>query len=519
MSSATASPRNRGRRWIFVSTAIAGAAVALAATLLVLNWPFTQAVVTKTLENRFAREVKIRNFRSTYFPPGFVAEGLDFLPRKRKDLPPLISVETLTLRGSYTGLLRIHTLVNDVQLTGLHVRVPPQNPEASHQTFPLTNSTSGRALTIGELTTDGAVVEFLSNQPAEDRFILRIDHLTLDNVGDNGPVAFHARFNSPTPPGEIRSDGRFGPWNEDDPASTEISGSYTYGNAKLGVFKGIDGTLSSQGNFSGTLGHIDAEGNVDVPDFHVSGSAHQEHLASNFRAVVDGIKGDTYLSRIESHFGRTMVISQGTVNGHPGQHGKTVTLTISVTQGRIEDLLRLFTGSAQAAETGDVRLQTKVELAPGPQPFLKRLRLDGEFGISSGSFTAPGIQEPLNRLAESAGGETKGQEQADTSIVLSNLKGNVSASGGIAKLSKISFTEPGTLAEIDGTYNLVDNRLDLRGVLHTSGKLADTKSGFTSLVLKALTPLLKKKSMTVVPFVIKGTSSHPSVALDLAAKR
>jgi hypothetical protein len=103
--------------------------------------------------------------------------------------------------------------------------------------------------------------------------------------------------------------------------------------------------------------------------------------------------------------------------------------------------------------------------------------------------------------------------------VLSNLKGNVSASGGIAKLSKISFTEPGTLAEIDGTYNLVDNRLDLRGVLHTSGKLADTKSGFTSLVLKALTPLLKKKSMTVVPFVIKGTSSHPSVALDLAAKR
>ena len=208
MSSVPASARNRGRRWIFVSTAVAGVGAALVAILLVSNWPFTQAVVTKTLENRFAREVKIRNFRSTYFPPGFVAEGIDFLPRKRKDLPPLISVETLTLRGSYTGLLRIHTLVNDVQLAGLHVRVPPQNPDASHQTFPLTNSTSGRALTIGEITTDGAVVEFLSNQPAEDRFILQIDHLTLDDVGDNGPVAFHARLQQPSASGEsAQTDG------------------------------------------------------------------------------------------------------------------------------------------------------------------------------------------------------------------------------------------------------------------------------------------------------------------------
>jgi hypothetical protein len=198
---------------------------------------------------------------------------------------------------------------------------------------------------------------------------------------------------------------------------------------------------------------------------------------------------------------------------------KTVLLTMSVPGGRIEDLLRLFTGSARPAESGNVRLQTKVELAPGPQAFLRRLRLDGGFGISSGHFTAPEIQEPVNRLAKSARGENKDQEQADTSIVLLNLKGNVSVSGGIATFSKISFTEPGTVAEIEGRYNLVDKKLDLRGVLHTSGKLADTRSGFKSLVLRALGPFMKKKSITVVPFVIKGTSSDPSFALDLAAKR
>jgi len=507
------------RRWILVSAAVLALAVMLGALLLALNWPFTQTAVTKALEDRFARDVKIRKFRSTYFPPGCVAEGIEFLHRVRKDLPPLITVQTLTIRAGYTGLLRIHKQVNDVQVAGLHVLVPPKSPGAPRQTFPLTNSTSGKTLGIGEITTDDAVLEFISEQPVEDRFTLRIDHLTLDHVGESDPVTFHALFKNTEPPGEVRSDGRFGPWNDDDPASSELSGSYTYEHVKLGVFEGISGTLSSQGKFSGTLGHIDAEGDIDVPDFKVAGSAHEVHLASTFQAVIDGTNGDTYLTRVESHFGRTAVISQGDVKGHSGQHGKTVMLTMSVSQGRIEDLLRLFTGSARPAETGELQLQTKVELPPGPQGFLKRLRLDGDFGIGGGRFTDAKIQMPVNRLAESAHGEAKKQEEVDPATVLSNLKGHFSANGGVAKLSKISFTEPGTLAEIEGTYNLVGKKVNLRGVLHTNGKLADTASGFKSVVLKALSPFMKKKSVTVVPFVITGTSSDPSFALDLDAKR
>jgi hypothetical protein len=492
--------------------------LAAAAVVVVLNWPFTQAAVSKALADRFARDVKIGTFRSTYFPPGCVAENIEFLHRERKDLPPLITVQTLTIRTGFSGLLRIHKLVTDVQVAGLHVLVPPKNPNAARQTFPLTNSTSGKTLTIGEITADDAVLEFISDQPVEERFTLRIDHLRLDQVGQNDPVMFHAQFSNTEPPGEIHSDGQFGPWNENDPGSTKLSGSYTYQHVKLAAFEGIAGTLSSQGKFSGTLGHIDAEGDIDVPDFKVT-SGHVVHLASNFHAVVDGTNGDTYLTRVESHFGRTTVISQGDVKGHPGQHGKTAMLSMSVSQGRIDDLLRLFTGSALPAETGDVRLQTKVELPPGPQAFLRRLRLDGELGIGSGRFSSPKAQVPVNRLAESAHGETKDQEEVDPSTVLSNLKGHFSANGGIAKLSEVSFTEPGTLAEINGTFNLVDKTLNLRGVLTTNGKLADTTSGFKSVVLKALGPLIKKKSVTVVPFAITGTSSHPSFALELAAKR
>jgi hypothetical protein len=518
-SSATGQTRHGIRHWIWAGAGVVAAGVAVIIILLALNWPFTEAAVAKTLQDRFAREVRIRKFRGTFFPPGCVAEGVDFLHRKRKDLPPLITVESLTLRTGYTGLFRITKLIDYVKVTGLHLRVPPKNPDTTQETFPLTNSVSGKTLVIGEITTDNAVVEFLDKQLQEDKFVLKIDHLTLDHVAQSDPVTFHARFNNTEPPGEIRSDGQFGPWNDDDPGSTQLSGSYTYEHVKLGVFEGIAGTLSSQGKFSGTLGHINAEGSVDVPDFAVSGSKHPDHLASNYQAVIDGTNGDTFLTRAESHFRKTTILSQGDVKGHTGQHGKTVMLTMSVAQGRIEDLLHLFTGSTQPAEIGDVRLQTKVQLPPGPQGFLRRLRLEGDFGIGSGYFTNREIQEPVNRLAESARGESKQHEEADQSTVLSNLRGHVSAKGGIATLSKTSFTEPGTFAEMEGTYNLVDNKVNLRGVLHTNGKLADTKTGFKSLVLKAMGPFLKKKSVTVVPFEITGTASDPSFALALTGKR
>ena len=56
----------------------------------------------------------------------------------------------------------------------------------------------------------------------------------------------------------------------------------------MGVFEGIAGTLSSQGKFDGKVDHIQAEGAVDVPDFHVSGSKRVVHLSNEFQALVDG---------------------------------------------------------------------------------------------------------------------------------------------------------------------------------------------------------------------------------------
>ena len=70
-----------------------------------------------------------------------------------------------------------------------------------------------------------------------------------------------------------------------------------------------------------------------------------------------------------------------------------------------------------------------------------------------------------------------------------------------------------------GTFNLLNNSVDIQGVLQTDGKLSDATSGFKALIVNVLTPLMKKKRVTIVPFTIKGTSSHPEFGLDLDRKR
>ena len=169
-------------RWIVAGLASLLLVLAIAATLLIVNWPFTEPAVAKALEDRFARNVKIATFRRTYFPPGFIAQDVQFLHRKRQDLPPLITVQTLTVRASYFGLLRIHQQLNTVQIAGLHVIIPPKSPDGTRQVFPLTTSVSGKNLAIGEIATDNAVLEFMPRQRGADRFVLKIDHLVLDHV-------------------------------------------------------------------------------------------------------------------------------------------------------------------------------------------------------------------------------------------------------------------------------------------------------------------------------------------------
>ena len=141
--------------------------------------------------------------------------------------------------------------------------------------------------------------------------------------------------------------------------------------------------------------------------------------------------------------------------------------------------------------------------------------MDGDFGIGAGQFTSPATQDSIDRLSQSAQGESKKEEDEDPSTALSNLRGHVSVKDGVARFSRVSFSFTGASATLEGTWGLIDHRFDMHGTLLTSGRLSETTSGFKALIVKALTPFLKKHhSVKVVPFRITGPSGDPAITLD-----
>src|SRR5262249_35433666 len=104
---------------------------------------------------------------------------------------------------------------------------------------------------------------------------------------------------------------------------------------------------------------------------------------------------------------------------------------------------------------------------------------------------------------------------SDPRTVFSQIQGKIGVRDGTATISDAKLAAPGIDAAVSGSYNLVDQQIDLRGTLDTRGHLSDTTSGFKAVVLKAVTSLFQKKGRArIIPFRITGTYGNESVGLD-----
>jgi hypothetical protein len=72
---------------------------------------------------------------------------------------------------------------------------------------------------------------------------------------------------------------------------------------------------------------------------------------------------------------------------------------------------------------------------------------------------------------------------------------------------------------MEGTYNLITEKIDLHGTLRTEASPSKTTSGVKALMLKVLNPFFKKTPVGyVMPVKITGTYEHPLFGLDLLDK-
>jgi hypothetical protein len=485
---------------------IAFVVLILAALFCTGMWPFGSRSIKEDLAEASDSIVGYRNFRRIYFPfPGCVVEGLSFEHGETSD-PPLIRIEKLIVRGSYLSLITRH--VPRVTVEGMVVAIPPFGTK---QTFHTQHSKT----VIDEVLVRGAVVEFESSDPEKGPLRFEVHQSSLQNVGWSGPMRYRLKVHNPEPPGEIDVSGEFGLWRKDDPGETPLSGDYTFDHADLGVYRGIAGILTSKGKFGGPLKHIDIDGFTDIPDFEVTSGGHPVELITQFSAYVDARHGDTFLKRVDAHFWRTHVVAEGSIAGIRGRKGKTALIALTSQEGRIQDVLGLFVKASRAPMSGKIALKAKVEMPPGKEPFLGRVKLQGAFGVDAGTFTKSATQNDVNKLSAGARGESK-EEKDDPETVLSDLRGQVKLEKGTADFSDLSFGVPGAMAQMHGKYSVITHKVDLHGTMRVDSKISNTTTGVKALLLKVMDPIFKKKKKgEIVPVHIGGTYEHPQYGLDV----
>jgi len=409
--------------------------------------------------------------------------------------------------------------VRRIRAEGLRVLVPPRGSGEQFQKF------KRSTFVIDDLIADGAVLEVGSRDSSKQPLRFSFHNFVISNVGSDGPASFQARLSNPEPPGEITTSGKFGPWNPDDVGKVTVSGDYLFQQADLGVFRGIAGVLSSSGKFSGTVNRIEVQGVTDTPRFQVASSSHPMQLQTQFHAVVNGENGDTFLQQVATTFWKTTVRSEGSVAGKAGQTGKSASNELWTNDGRIQDLLLLFVRAQRAPMSGIVSFHAAVSIPPGKRPFLEKVELQGDFGIDAGSFSKSATQEGINHLSAGALSDKDKKDdkdkddKEDAATVLSDLKGHVLLRGGTARFSNLSFSVPGALAQMEGTYNLITEKIDLHGTLRTDSAPSNTTHGIKSAMLKVLQPFFKKKKAGyLMPVKITGTYEHPNFGMDLSAE-
>jgi len=469
----------------------------------------------KMLEDRFESQVEIQDLRVALFP-SVSLEGSWLVLRHhgRTDVPPLIVIKQFRTHESWLVLLGRPWHLQSVQLHGLSIHIPPRTSGAKPQTQP--RKGLGIPVQVDELTSDDTELEIIPNDPGKRSHIFAIHRLTMHSVGLGRSAPFQVALTNDTPPGEINAQGQFGPWNRDDPRETPLSASYTFDHADLGVFRGIAGTLSSEGKFGGILEKIEVEGETTVPDFEVRISGHPVLLKTKFSATVDGTNGNTFLHPVIASFGHSSLTCNGEVVKATKGKGREILLNVVASNARLEDLLTLAVKGAKPLMTGWVNLKTRFDLPPGKEEVTEKLRLKGQFGIGHGQFTSEEIRGKIEGLSRRGQGKP---DDEDAGSAVTQLAGRFALKEGLITLSGLTFHVTGATVQLDGSYALQDEAMDFHGKLRLDARLSQMTTGFKSFLLKPFDPFFRKHGETELPIKITGTRTRSSFGLDFHRKK
>ncbi len=496
------------------------ALMALAGGATVVFWWRIQEVVreesVRRLEEHFNATAQLESLTLSIFPvPRLIGREVFLRHKGRTDIPPLIRIDRFTADLSPWGLLADPIRVDRVELVGLEIQIASEEddddrekPRDHKEVDPL----EAHSFVIGEIKADGTRLTIL---PVDgDPLVFDIRKLYLESVGLDHAMEFEAELVNAKPPGWIQSTGRLGPWNAEDPGGTTVEGEYRFDDADLSVFSGISGFLSSTGTYAGHLSRIEIDGSTDTPDFQV-GEGQAVHLTADFHAVVDGTSGDTLLDPVRARFLRTSVTARGGVVEWEEGEGKAIRLDVTLDRARVEDLIALVLAPDTPLLTGDIQVKTDFQLPAGERDVIDRLRLDGEFSLTSAEFGRAEVRSQVEELSWRARGRPD-EDEDRVDRVVSHMRSRFVLDDAKIRFEGLTFEVPGARALLDGTHELHRGTLDFKGELRMEASVSQAVGGFRSFLLKMVDPFLRSGGDgAVISIKVDGTIDDPNFGVGL----
>jgi hypothetical protein len=459
---------------------------------------------------------------------------------------PLLNLQSFSFHLTFGDLLTVRSdhpriKVGGLELQGLAIHVP-SGGVALPASAPSTTPGTSVAWEINRIQCDDAHITLDAAKPAEQPVappvVFDIRGLNLKDVSTTKSFPYKADIVYPNPAITVQLSGHFGPVASIATA-TPLDGDYSFKNADLSALSGVKGVVSSSGHIAGTLGAITVDGNAQTPAASLPVSAHAFPLDAKFHLLLDTASSTTTFAPLEIALPHGSLTAQGTMKLLPG--GADIAMNVNVPRGRIEELLEIGTRTVPPLMSGNLTLQAKLHLPPGPQAFQRKLQATGTLSIGGVQFSDPKLQQRIDELSKLAQGKINPLDNSPNSRapVDSTAVAEFSLADGELTVPSLRYQVPGATAQMAGTYELEHDTFAFKGHFQPEalGHLTQTptpapqpaKAGLGGLggkLLGKLTPVLKTIAGGVqVPVSITGTGSLvkvsvlPDIAASAAPKR
>jgi hypothetical protein len=510
------------RRLILISGVLLVAAVVAVAVWFA--WTVRPARVREHLvaavTDRFAARVDVASAEVSVLPrPAISGTRLRLYLLQSGDAPPLVAVDGFQAHAPVLGLVGPQVHLGNVTLTGTDIRIPPGGLKPAVNSLerePSAHRGPGSSILIDEIVSRGARLEIATRKPNKLPRVFEIHDVVMRGFGLPEGARFQAGVTNAIPRGRVETTGTFGPWLTEEPTLTPIRGEYAFRKADLNDIKGISGTLSSVGQYRGTLERIEVDGQTETPDFSLDLANQPVPLSTRFKAIVDATNGDTWLDRVDARLGESNIVASGAIVRERDVKGRHVALDIQIKGARIEDVLRLAVKAAKAPMTGRMEMTTTFLLPAGEQDVIDRLNLDGQFRLAQARFSNIDIQRRIEALSLRARGDENAVPSGDGASVVSNLRGRFVMRGAKLDFRQLTFSIPGAQVQLAGIYDLRGEALDFKGELLVDASLSDMTSGFKSFLARLAQPFFKRPGGgSRFPIRISGPRSKPEFGLDM----